>query len=278
MNLANDTKNQHYISQVEQRLNTANPNAEPKNQKIYSFSILDRENHSIIQKQECKIENNLCFDELFSFDIIDKKKRKNFEDYFGQYESGIESDTENLLIKIGSKNIDLKIDLKSEILNLFISKFINFIRNPFSVKKILNTFEYGLKFHPLNELFREDWEKIINNKTKHQEYLCKEFSISEQDYKKWLHIIFMFFSRFEDEETPSLLELLIKEIYENKNTQPSVCIFTYDDAFCLLSDRGYTIPIGDNRVTSFDLNLCSKAFIRYIFVLFYNVILMDYFV
>ena len=39
----NDTRNQHFVTQGEQRLNALNPRADPKNQRIYSFQVVDRE-------------------------------------------------------------------------------------------------------------------------------------------------------------------------------------------------------------------------------------------
>jgi hypothetical protein len=43
---ANDTRNQHFLTRVEQKLNALNPNADGRNLRIYSFEIVDRENYA----------------------------------------------------------------------------------------------------------------------------------------------------------------------------------------------------------------------------------------
>jgi hypothetical protein len=126
MNFINETKNQHFISQIEQRLNASNPNAEFCNQKVYKLQILDREKHQVTEGRLAKIGNALSLNDLFSFDVIDKKDRSNFETLFGKYESDLEKHTTALLSKINVSGADLK----DEIVNLFLSKFLNFIRNP----------------------------------------------------------------------------------------------------------------------------------------------------
>lgn len=47
MSLSNPTANQHFLSRAEQQLNALNPDAQPANQRIYSFSRLDREAHRV---------------------------------------------------------------------------------------------------------------------------------------------------------------------------------------------------------------------------------------
>jgi hypothetical protein len=44
---ANDTRNKHFLTQGEQRLNALNPQADPSNQRIYSFEVIDRDNHTL---------------------------------------------------------------------------------------------------------------------------------------------------------------------------------------------------------------------------------------
>jgi hypothetical protein len=54
--LENDTRNQHFVTQGEQRLNALNPQADPRNQRIYSFAVVDRENYKLAL--ECPIGRN----------------------------------------------------------------------------------------------------------------------------------------------------------------------------------------------------------------------------
>jgi hypothetical protein len=68
---------------------------------------------------------------------------------------------------------------------------------------------------------------------------------------------------------PNIMEGIIKGIFENRSTFPMVCVYRYDttddDKRCLISDRGYSSPIRQEDHLSFSFNLCSRAFIAYIF-------------
>jgi hypothetical protein len=98
MELTNNTKHQHFLSQVEQRLNALNPVSSEVNQRIFSFSLIDRDQCSIALDGEHgrSIANNLLLYDLFSFDVKERRAaRMNFESLFGQYESGIKENTES---------------------------------------------------------------------------------------------------------------------------------------------------------------------------------------
>jgi hypothetical protein len=45
--LENDTRSQHYVTLGEQRLNARNPQADPRNMRIYLFTVVDRENYTL---------------------------------------------------------------------------------------------------------------------------------------------------------------------------------------------------------------------------------------
>ena len=70
--LTNSTANQHYVSQTEQRLNAINPKAKIENQRIYSFSIADRENFvlSLDSPNGRLISQSLSLRDVFSFDVL----------------------------------------------------------------------------------------------------------------------------------------------------------------------------------------------------------------
>ena len=90
MSIVNNTENQHFLSQTEQRLNVANPNSSTP--KIFAFTLKDRENHIIELENEngFKIENTLSFLDLFSFNIDDRRKlRENFENHFKKIKSDV---------------------------------------------------------------------------------------------------------------------------------------------------------------------------------------------
>lgn len=266
MNIDSETKNQHYVPQVEQRLNALNPNASKKNQKIYSFSIIDREEYRVclLNDKGSLIENNLSLDDLFSFDIADKKIRANLESLFHGYEHRIEIHTHSLLMKLQAGNSDIK----DELLNLFASKFLNFFRNPHCIDKALNTVGSLTEHYPLDPDLASIYTRIEGGRKPHQEYLCSQLGITNKTYKKWLKMLFMLLMRPKSSE-PNMLEQVIKSLYENKSNLTSVFVFNYTeehaDKRALLSDRGFSLPIQEEGCLAYSFNLSSNAFISYTF-------------
>lgn len=257
----NRTKNQHYISQVEQKLNSINPEVDRSKRKIFEYEIVDRE-LDIYQKTKLtgvKIEQNLSFNDLYTFDILNDQTRSNFEEFFCKYENKVEILTRNLI----EKSVNNHPITEDEIFNLITCKFLNFIRNPFSIKKIINTFSQSLNYHPQEHFLAQEFKKI--NKTnilisqKHLDYL----KISIDDYINWLKIIFISLSV--EMEGESLTEKLIKATFDKKNRIILMRLNIYDSEICLLSDRGYVDQsqlFKDSFCMSF--NLTKNAFITII--------------
>ncbi|MFD2205952.1 hypothetical protein [Kiloniella antarctica] len=264
MDLLNGTKNQHFVSQVEQRLNAVNPSAREENKKIYSFSLKDRESHSIILDSEkgFKISRTLNLKDIFSFDILGKDvERYNFEKLFHQYETNIKSNTESLISKLPTPGADIK----PEILNIFASKFLNFVRNPYSIKKALDTFFPLRNIHPTDPIHYKNFERVLNGRKPHQSYLCEQLGVTEEEYVDWLSVIFLCLTPIEGDQ-PNFLEKTVKDLFENPNLFIMVFIYTYDEKTCLLSDRGYSIPLPEkDDHMAWDFNLYSNGFIRYFF-------------
>jgi hypothetical protein len=267
MQLLNNTKNQHFVSQVEQRLNALNPMASEVNQRIYSFTLEDRENYLVALDDDKgkSIQNNLLLYDLFSFDVINRKStRMNFELLFEQYETDIKQNTKSLIVKLISGSSDIK----AEILNIFVPKVLNFLRNPYSVKKILNSVGQIGRYKPTDPEILQTYGAIISGKRPQQVHLCSELGISDTEYKNWLLALFLLLVRFEDGKT-NILESVVKGLYENPSNHIMVFVYQYldefDDKRCLLSDRGYSMPLPEGPHLSFDFNLCANAFIRYVF-------------
>lgn len=262
----NESANQHFISQVEQRLNALNPGARPQNQRIYSWSLVDREacSLSLDSSRGRKIVGNLSFLDLFSFEVAGRRDlRYNFETLFHQYESLIETDTRSLLSKLeqGSN------DLKKEVIGLFAAKLVNFLRNPYSIRKVLNNFHPVLQFQPAYKYLLQDYQAVIGGQKPHQEYLCKQLGISQGEYQAWLAALFMLLARVGGSEELNMMEAIIKALFEQPSLFPFAIINRYtpdlDGSCCLLSHRGYCEPLPADQV-SFSFNLCSHAFITYI--------------
>lgn len=263
MDLKNKTKDQHFVSRVELRFNAINSNASEKNQKVYSFSLKDRETYSIHLDSESgfKINKTLSYIDIFSFDVLESgAERYNFEDLFQRYEEDIKANTERLISKISNNDHEIK----SEILNIFCSKFLNFVRNPFSIKKVINTFPMLRNMYPTDTVHYNNLKRVLNGKKPHQTHLCNQLGISERDYADWLAIIFLLLTPLEENQS-NFLEQIIKNLYENPETYIMVIIYSYDQQTCLLSDRGYSSPIANEMCTTWDFNLHSHGFIRYSF-------------
>jgi uncharacterized protein YkuJ len=265
MDLKSATKNQHFLSQTEQRLNAMNPESNnQKSQRIFEFDIVDRENYEIKLRSTggSLIGNTLSLHDLFSFDVLDRKgDRHNFEDLFNQYEPRIKSTTLELLrkIKIAGENIG------PEVVNLFSMKFLNFIRNPYSIQKILNTFPALMNIQPTDPVHLDNFQRVLAGRKPQQEYLCKTLNISEKDYIAWLAVIFLLLTPVA-EGGQNFLNETVRGLFESKDLFMMVMIYTYDEHSCLLSDRGFSEPLasGNDRM-AFDFNLYSKGFIRYTF-------------
>ena len=123
--LENDTRRQHFLTQGEQRLNALNPQADPRNLRIYSFKIVERENYTLeLESPNGRlIDSNLSLFDLFSFDVPGNSQlRLNFEALFHKYEGYIEANTKSLLAKLNIGSGDMKV----EIIDLFAAKLLNF--------------------------------------------------------------------------------------------------------------------------------------------------------
>jgi hypothetical protein len=249
---ANNTHNQHFVTQGEQRLNALNPQADPSNQRIYSFKVVDRENHTLTLENPIgrPIGTNLSLFDLFSFDVPgDSRLRLNFEAHFQKYEGYIKAHTQSLLIKlnIGSG------DIKREIINLFAAKLLNFVRNPFSVVKVLNSFPGLAGYDPTDPGLLADYHRVANGRKPHQAHLCAQLGITDAQYVEWLRVLFMLLVPMADGR-PNFFEEMIKGLLENRKMHVAAFVSEYDSARCLLSDRGFSQPIADGPHMAFSFN------------------------
>jgi hypothetical protein len=259
--MMNNTRNQHYLSQAEQRLNAANPNASRSNLRIYSFKVEDRDGYKIALESTKgrAIDSNLSMLDLFTFDTThDKRLRHNLEGFFQKYEANVAAHTMSLLDKLKARSNDIAVELAE----LFAAKLLNFIRNPFCVEKVLNTFPGVGSFHPTDPILLASFYRIIAGVKPQQAYLCRELGISDQRYNEWLRVIFLLLMPGKEGKL-TLYEGIVKALLEDKKRYWGVFIFDYDDRPCLLSDRGYSQPLPDDDSLSFSFNLCSTAFVQY---------------
>jgi hypothetical protein len=261
--LENDTHNQHFLTRVEQKLNALNPQANIANMRIYCFDVVDRENYTLAleNKNGRPINKSLSLFDLFSFDVSESSTlRRNFEAMFQEYEDHIEAHTTSLLSKLNAGSNDIK----TEIVDLFAAKLLNFVRNPFSIVKVLNSFPNLASYDPTDPALLSEYRRIVTGKKPHQEHLCSQLGISAVQYVQWLRLLFMLLVPM-NAERPNLFKGVIKGLLEDKKTYVSAFVCQYDSARCLLSDRGFSQPIEDGPHTAFSFNLCSNAFVDYSF-------------
>ncbi|WP_225063125.1 MULTISPECIES: hypothetical protein [Komagataeibacter] len=258
---ANNTRNQHFLAQVDQRLNALNPHAHKDNQRIYSFKIANRESY-LLELENPKgnlIERNLSVFDLFSFDVLDDNNlRYNFESLFQRYEGYIETHTKSLLAKLNAGDHDVK----AEIIDLFAAKLINFVRNPFCIQKVLNTFTGIASYDPTDRTLLASYRRIVNGKKPQQEYLCHTLGISDLQYIEWLRLLFMLLTPMSTGHT-NFFDDIIKHILEDRKNYIAAIVCEYENACCLLSDRGFSQPIENDAHMGFSFNLCSTAFVHY---------------
>lgn len=260
MELFDNTRNQHFISQVEQRQNTLNSNASKRNQKIYSFEVVDRESYTIRNRGAKKIETSLSINDLFCFSKLENDGGQfNFEKLFQRYEDDIAKYTESLINKAKQRNKDVS----EELMSIFIAKFINFIRNPYSIKKVLNSFPSLLNVHPTDPTIYQKYEQVLKGRKPHQKSLSHQLDISDEQYEQWLRVIFMLLMPIDSSEHYNFLEGTIARMCTNSETMFGAILFTFDKDCCLLSDRGHNYyPLSDNNY-AWEFNLNKNAFIRF---------------
>lgn len=260
---SNGTRNQHFVSQVEQKLNASNPNSTGKNFRIFSFRIADRDAYRIELEDPrgFAIKTTLSLFDLYSFDVEGGGKlRMNLEELFRNYEDNVEVHTKSLLEKLAAGGADVK----TELIELFTVKLLNFVRNPYCVQKVLNSFPSIGRYEPTDPELLAVYRRVIEGRKRHQSHLCEQLGISQEIYVEWLQLIFVLLMPIGN-PVQNLFEGMIKGFFEGRDWQASIFVWTYDDDVCLLSDRSFCqrIPDGDHMSMSF--NLCSYAFVDYAF-------------
>lgn len=259
----NATRNQHFLPRVEQKLNALNPGSTSGKFRIYPFRLVNRETYEIALENPRghSIDATLSMLDLFSFDVPGGRQlRMSLEGLFQKYEVNVESYTKSLLQKLATRGADIK----TEIIDLFAAKLLNFIRNPFCIEKVLNSFPSVTSYEPTDLELLATYRKIATGRKPHQAYLCGQLGISDRTYIEWLRLLFILLAPTAGDR-PNLFESVIKGLMEDRATQVAAFISVYDEDRCLLSDRGFSQPIPDGAHMAMSFNLCSNAFIDYIF-------------
>ncbi|MGE9818215.1 hypothetical protein ACQP6V_08485 [Acinetobacter baumannii] len=257
----NRTRNQHFIAQVEQKLNSINPSATRNRRRILEFVVNERDqlSYSITKTEGVRIEQNLSFDDLYTFEIFSDASRNNFERFFSKFESKIELLTHNLLKGIKHKR---KIT-KEEVMELIFCKIMNFVRNPYSIEKVLKTFDSLKTKVPKDTKLLGEFLKISKDNIKISKKTLDSLDVSEDQYIDWLKVIFLFF--VVEQDGKSVGEHTVNNFVGT--TFIHIDLFTFDDEICLLSDRGfvdYQPALGKN-IFSMSFNLNKNTFLNFNF-------------
>ncbi|RFB73804.1 MULTISPECIES: hypothetical protein [unclassified Herbaspirillum] len=267
MKLLSNTINQHYLPQVEQRLNTCSaPGVDRRKQRIYKFEIQQRGTSDEIKLGPAAkklIEGNLSLDDLFSFDVEPRANlRHNFEALFQRYEEQLKTHTEALLKKAEVRSADIV----DELFALYSAKLLNFIRNPYVIHKSLDTFKSFKNHHPTDPESNHLFQLVLNGRKPHQVETCKRLGITNVQYREWLGILFMLLTELEPGQE-NMLDAVVRQMFTDKKQAVFVMISMYTKEKCLLSDRSFSTNVlqGPDKM-GMDFNLRHDAFIRYVFI------------
>ena len=259
MDFIDSTIRQHFISQVEQRLNATSFNSD----KIYRFFVIDHKTGRLAPAKSVKIESNLMLHDLFSFDRVPGGNlRANFESLFQEYEREIRRHTNALLEKVKRRERNIE----KEVRELLRSKLLNFFRNPFSVKKVLDSLpDFMTDLCPTDPRSNDEYSRVLNGNKPQMQHVCRVLRISEELYRRWLSSLF-FMLKPMIPGRPNFYDQMLRALCGNRETLFGVHLFTYSDKTCLLSDTGITTLYDeDNTHEAWSFNLASNVFVTYSF-------------
>ncbi|OEF07262.1 hypothetical protein [Vibrio genomosp. F10] len=262
--MRNPTINQHFISRAEQYLNASNPSAKARNRNIYSYGVtkVDSENFDISEAKKVGVSNNLSDLDLYSFEVLDKKVRLNFENEFGNYESNIEKWSVSLINKVNCGASDVSEELQM----IFKLKFLNAIRSPYSFKETLSFFKMLINLYPTDKDLKEIYDRIDTSNKPHMSSVCKRYGFTEKEYILWLKLLYMVLY-VKDTDGVNVLEAIVKSFYEKPENYIQVVLCTYTKGQAvLLSDKSFN-QFDDTSVNiNYEFNLNSVAHLSYSFI------------
>lgn len=259
----NPTWNQHFVAQAEQRLNSSTPAARASDQRIYAFSLVDRDPPKIhlTNRRGRKVASTLRFNDLFSFDVLDGKNRYNFEQMFQRYEEEITRHSLGFINKIKRRESAVK----EELVRVFLLKLLNSFRNPYSVQRTLNTFPAILKnVHPTDPVQYQEYERVVFGNKPHEEALCQQLGITVHQYRVWLRSLFILL-HLRDGAGLTLFDEIVVSLFHNGNLHVGVRLCTYDAETCLLPDNSFVNWSDHPGRMVMAFNLYSRAFVQYAF-------------
>ena len=223
---ASVARNHHFVSQAEQRLNAIDANVMRKNQRIYKFDILRRE-EPLLKKSKpsgVRIEHNLSRMDLYALNILESGGQHNLEEAFQKYENDCTRVTRTLLDGLESHGVD---SFKSELLRLYALKLVNSIRSPYAIKRTLQMFKELDGVLPRAETLQAHFVSLEHGNRPQVTKICSEFGISEEEYLSWLKVIYLVMLQPLNQGL-NLIETLMKSLVENANIMKIFSVHGYD--------------------------------------------------
>lgn len=266
--MENATINQHFISQSEQRSNCIDASVAKGKQRIFKFSIVDREEHSIkiVHSEGVKIKRNLSFGDLFSFDVGSDPLRKNFESFFHRFETDLDICSKKLIEHATKKSSELKVtELSAKVLK---GKLMSMVRNPFCIARNVVLFAPFLNVYPTDPKLLSSFISIREGTKPHLERVCAEFSVTEDQYLNWLQIIFLSLM-ISPITGVSILEDMVDGLMSAPGRMCNLMLATFDDEAgrrVVLPDTSYLQGTSDPNHNMFLFNLNRNAFASFSFV------------
>ena len=259
----NATRNQHFVTQAEQRLNSSTPAARDSDQRIYAFSVVDRDPPTIrlTDRRGRKITSTLSFRDLFSFEAVDGGNRYNFEGMFQRYVADIAQHSLGLIDKI--RRGDSVVE--EELVRVFLLKLLNTFRNPYAVQRTLNSFPAILKnVHPTDPDQYQEYQRVVLGNKPHEEALCREFGITADQYREWLRSLFILLN-LSDGASLTPFDGIVASLFNDGNLHVQIRLCTYDTETCLLPDHGMVNWSDDPGLILMAFSLHARAFVQYAF-------------
>lgn len=250
----NNTYNQHFISQAEQRLNscTADPNSEKP--EIHCFDITDKKNLKIKYAGKNLIKRNMSFRDIFTLAKIGDSDRINFERLFGIYEAQYPLRVKNLQeliakakdrapMPIGAEGLDLETVLgedfpafMSHVKYFYTYKLMNWLRNPYTIKNVLKTFDSYVDHSIAKPGALELYFALTAKNEGEERHICSSFNITPTQYKQWIRLLLLFL--YSESDEPSSLEGFAEEFFLAPEFANAVLVHEFEDRCALLTDTG----------------------------------------
>lgn len=266
--MENATKNQHFISQSEQRSNCIDENVEKHRRRIYKFSIVDREQHAIrlVSEEGVAIRRNLSFGDLFSFDVTDDPLRKNLEIYFQRFEKDLDQLSRELVAQSIRRASNSTIsELSARVLK---GKLMGMIRNPYCISRNVRLFDAFMNLYPTDPELLASFMAIREGTKPHLGKVCAEFEVTPLEYLSWLQIIFLALM-ISPVTGRSILEEMVEGLMSSPGSMCNLILATFDDVSgrrVALPDTSYLQGTQDPNHNMFLFNLTKFSYAAYSFV------------